>query len=114
MTGTPRQLLESLFRAAVAAAHPSTCLPPHLPEPPTIGRLIILAAGKAAGSMTEVAEAHYLHASRLPENRLSGVAVTRHGYGRPTRLIPVIEAGHPVPDDAGLKGAARALELADG
>jgi hydroxypyruvate reductase len=113
MTGTPRQMLESLFRAAVAAAHPSTCLPLHLPDPPKSGRLIILAAGKAAGSMTEVAEAHYLHASRLPENRLSGVAVTRHGYGRPTRHIPVIEAGHPVPDDAGLKGAARALELAD-
>ena len=57
MTGTPRQLLESLFRAAVAAAHPATCLPPHLPEPPPTGRLIVLAAGKAAGSMTEVAEA---------------------------------------------------------
>jgi hydroxypyruvate reductase len=61
--------------------------------------------------MTEVAEAHYLH--RLPDHRLTGVAVTRHGYGRPTRTIPVIEAGHPVPDEAGLKGTARALELAD-
>jgi hydroxypyruvate reductase len=111
MTAAPRQLLESLFRAAVAAAHPSTCLPRHLPEPPESGRLIVLAAGKAAGSMTEVAEAHYLH--RLPDHQFTGVAVTRHGYGRPTRTIPVIEAGHPVPDEAGLKGTARALELAD-
>jgi hydroxypyruvate reductase len=110
MTEPARQLLESLFRTAVAAVHPSTCLPPHLP-PPASGRLIILAAGKAAGSMTEVAEAHYL--VQLPANRLAGVAVTRHGYGRPTRIVPVIEAGHPVPDEAGLKGTARALTLAD-
>jgi glycerate 2-kinase len=79
---------------------PVGCLPPNLPEPPPRGRLIILAAGKAAGSMTEVAERHYL--AQLPPNRLAGIAVTRHGYGRPTRHIPVIEAGHPVPDAAGL------------
>jgi glycerate 2-kinase len=106
-----RDLLESLFCSAVAAAHPSRCLPPHLPEPPARGRLIVLAAGKAAGSLTEVAEQHYL--SRLPESRLSGIAVTRHGYGRPTRLIPVIEAGHPVPDQAGLDGAEKMLAIAD-
>jgi glycerate 2-kinase len=104
-------LLESLFRAAVGAAHPSRCLPPNLPEPPPRGRLIVLAAGKGAGSLTEVAEQHYL--TVLPENRLDGIAVTRHGYGRPTRRIPVVEAGHPVPDAAGLAGTERALTLAD-
>jgi len=103
-------LLESLFRTAVAAAHPSQCLPPNLPEPPSRGRLIVLAAGKAAGSMTQAAEQHYL--GRIAEDRLAGIAVTRHGYGRPTRHIPVVEAGHPVPDEAGLKGTERALALA--
>jgi len=53
-----RALLDGLFRTAIAAAHPSSCLPPHLPPPPTSGRLIVLAAGKAAGAMTEVAEQH--------------------------------------------------------
>jgi hydroxypyruvate reductase len=106
-----RDLLESLFRAAVSAAHPTRCLPPSLPEPPQCGRLIVLAAGKGAGALTEVAEAHYL--AQLPEDRLEGIAVTRHGYGRPTRRITVVEAGHPVPDEAGLKGTERALALAD-
>jgi glycerate 2-kinase len=106
-----RELLESLFRTAVAAAHPSRCLPPNLPEPPPRGRLVLLAAGKGAGSLTEVAEQHYL--AQLPESRLDGIAVTRHGYGRPTRHIPVIEAGHPVPDAAGLAGTERTLVLAD-
>jgi len=110
--GTPtRELLESLFRTAVGAAHPTAVLPPNLPEPPPRGRLVILAAGKAAGSMTEVAEAHYL--AQLPLQRLAGLAVTRHGYGRKTRHIPVIEAGHPVPDKAGISATRRLLKLAD-
>src|SRR5580704_4826823 len=112
MASQSRELLESLFRTAVGAAHPSRCLPPNLPEPPPRGRLVILAAGKGAGSLTEVAEGHYL--ALVPKSRLDGIAVTRHGYGRPTRRIPVVEAGHPVPDEAGLAGTERALTLADG
>jgi glycerate 2-kinase len=109
-----RPFLEDLFRTAVAAAHPATCLVPHLPPPPEGGRLIVLAAGKAAGSMTEVAERHYLDTLNVPPSRIAGLAVTRHGYARPTRLLPVIEAGHPVPDQASLDGAGKALALADG
>jgi hydroxypyruvate reductase len=108
-----RPFLEDLFAAAVAAAHPSTCLAPHLPAPPHGGRLIVLAAGKAAGSMAEVAERHYLDERNVRPDRLGGLAVTRHGYARPTRLLPVVEAGHPVPDQASLDGAARTLALAD-
>ena len=112
MATRSRDLLESLFRSAVAAAHPSRCLPPNLPEPPARGRLIVLAAGKAGGSFAEVAEQYYL--ARMPRERLAGIAVTRHGYGRPTKLIPVVEAGHPVPDEAGLAGAEKMLAVADG
>jgi glycerate 2-kinase len=108
-----RAFLEELYRIAVAAAHPSSCLVPHLPKPP-VGRLIVLAAGKAAGAMAEVAEAHYLDRLGFPPSRLAGVAVARHGYGRPTRIVARIEAGHPVPDDASLAGAERALALAEG
>jgi hydroxypyruvate reductase len=60
--------------------------------------------------MTQAAEQHYL--GRIADDRLTGIAVTRHGYGRPTRHIPIVEAGHPVPDEAGLKGTERALALA--
>jgi len=108
-----REFLETLFKTAIAAAHPASSMPPHLPAPPAQGRLILLAAGKAAGSMTETAERHYLDVHGVPERRIAGIAVTRHGYGRPTRLVPVIEAGHPVPDAAGLAGAQQALDLAD-
>jgi glycerate 2-kinase len=108
-----RPLLEDLFARAVAAAHPSTCLPQYLPPPPAHGRLILLAAGKAAGAMIEVAEQHYLGGGLTPA-RLEGIAVARHGYGRPTRAIRMVEAGHPVPDAAGLESATAALDYAKG
>ena len=108
-----RAFLADLFRTAVAAAHPAACLPPLLPQPPT-GKLILLAAGKAAGSMAEVAEDFYLNRLNLDPERLCGIAVARHGYGRPLQIVTMIEAGHPVPDGAGLDAALRALEFADG
>jgi hydroxypyruvate reductase len=113
VTKSGRAFLEELFHATVAAAHPESFLPPYLPEPLPSGRLILLAAGKAAGSMAEVAEQHYLDRRGVPTSRLIGLAVTRHGYGRPTRQVRMIEAGHPVPDAAGLAGALDTLALAD-
>jgi hydroxypyruvate reductase len=62
--------------------------------------------------MAAAAERHYLDALELDPARLSGIATTRHGHGVPTRRIKVIEAGHPVPDEAGLKGAEETLRLA--
>jgi glycerate 2-kinase len=107
-----RAFLADLFRIAVETAHPATFLPKLLPPPPP-GKLILLAAGKAAGSMAEVAEGFYLNRLGLSPERLCGIAVARHGYGRPLQVIKMVEAGHPVPDAAGLAAASRALELAD-
>jgi hydroxypyruvate reductase len=63
--------------------------------------------------MAEVAERHYVKDCRLPQSRITGVAVTRHGYARPTKLIRVVEAGHPVPDATGLAATLDTLALAD-
>ena len=106
-----RPLLRALYDAAVAAAHPDTVLAPHL-RPAPKGRVICLAAGKGAGAMAAAAERYYLDDLGLAPERLTGIATTRHGYGVPTRRIRVVEAGHPVPDEAGLKGAADTLALA--
>jgi glycerate 2-kinase len=106
-----RPLLRAIFDAAVAAAHPDVVLAAHL-RPVPKGRVICLAAGKAAAAMAAAAERHYLDALEMEPSRLSGIATTRHGHGVPTRRIKVIEAGHPVPDEAGLKGAEQSLHLA--
>jgi hydroxypyruvate reductase len=110
-TSAMRATARAIFDAAVARAHPAGCLPRHLPPPPASGRLILLAAGKAAGSMTALAEAHYLDAG-FPPGRLLGHAVARHGYTAATRQIPMRAAGHPVPDQGSIESAERALALA--
>jgi len=97
-----RGLLEESFRAAVAAADPLHILAPHLPAPPR-GRTFVAAAGKAAASMALAVEKSY-------RGDLEGIAITRYGHGLATRKIRVVEAGHPVPDEAGEAAAREILE----
>ena len=106
-----RPLLREIFDVAVAAAHPDVVLAAHL-RPVPKGRVICLAAGKAAAAMAAAAERHYLDQLGLAPSRLTGIATTRHGHGVPTRRIRVVEAGHPVPDEAGLMGAEDSLRMA--
>ena len=108
-----RPLLRAIFDAAVAAAHPDKILAQHLPPPPR-GRVILLATGKGGAALAAAAERHYLDTLGLSPQRLTGLATTRHGHAVPTRQIEVIEAGHPVPDEASLKAAERALQIARG
>ena len=100
----PRALLRSLFDAAVAAAHPRLCVPPHLPPPPASGRTIVVGAGKAAAAMARAVEDHW-------KGPLSGLVVTRDGYGVPCFKIEMIEASHPVPDERGRAAAGRMLGI---
>jgi len=99
-----RSLLEQSFRAAVAAADPLETLARHLPHPPR-GRTLVAAAGKAAASMSLAVERAW-----PPEAPLEGLAITRYKHSLPTQRVRVIEAGHPVPDDAGEAGARELLE----
>ena len=88
----------------MAAADPLQILGAHLPPPPK-GRTFVAAAGKAAASMALAVERHW-------SAPLEGIAVTRYQHGLPTRRVRVIEAGHPVPDEAGERAAAQILENA--
>ena len=99
-----RELLEESFRAAVAAANPLQILPAHLPPPPG-GRTFVAGAGKAAATMALAVEKHW-----PADSPLEGIALTRYGHGLPTSRIRVIEASHPIPDEAGEKAAREILE----
>ena len=105
----PEALLRRLFEAAIASAQPALCLPPHLPRPESLGqgRLIVIGAGKASAAMARVVEDHW-------PAPLSGLVVTRYGYGVACDRIEIVEASHPVPDEAGLHAAQRMLELVQG
>jgi glycerate 2-kinase len=107
----PGAFLRGLFDAAVAAASPAVCVPPNLPDPATVkGRIVVVGAGKAAAAMAQAVEQAWsddLH-------RVAGLVVTRYGHGVPTRKIEVVEAAHPVPDEAGQAAARRILAAVQG
>ena len=103
---TPSAVLRQMFDAAVAAAQPSLCLPPHLPPPPK-GRTIVIGAGKASAAMAMALEAHW-------PGPLEGLVVTRYGYQQPCQRIEIVQAAHPVPDAAGLAASQRIAQLVTG
>jgi glycerate 2-kinase len=108
MTPSPRDILESLFHAAVHAVSAQHCVGVHLPDQPRNGRVVVVGAGKAAAAMAAAVEAHW------PDQPMHGLVITRYGHGAPCRHIEVVEAGHPVPDEAGAAAAQRILSLVSG
>jgi hydroxypyruvate reductase len=72
----------------------------------TCERVLVLGAGKAGAPMVQVVEA------ALGDRLMGGLVVVKTGHGAPTRWIDVVEAGHPVPTQAGLDAGARVLQLA--
>ncbi|MBI1215349.1 MAG: DUF4147 domain-containing protein [Alphaproteobacteria bacterium] len=101
----PEELLRQMFQAAIAAAQPALCVPPHLPAAPK-GRLVVLGAGKASAAMAKAVEDNW-------KGELSGLVVTRYGYEVPCARIEIVQAAHPVPDKAGEQAARRMLDLAE-
>ncbi|MDP2085860.1 MAG: glycerate kinase [Gemmobacter sp.] len=106
MTDDDRILLTDLFTAAVAAADPLRALAAHLPARPP-GRTVVIGAGKGAAQLAAAFET-------LWDAPVSGVVVTRYGYGCPTRHIRVLEAAHPVPDAAGIAASAALFDAVRG
>ncbi|MCB9946467.1 MAG: glycerate kinase [Rhodospirillaceae bacterium] len=102
----PEALLRAMFDAAVAAAQPARCVPPHLPPVPK-GRTVVVGAGKASAAMARAVEDAW-------PGDLSGLVVTRYGHAVPCERIEIVEAAHPVPDAAGRAAAGRILEMVRG
>jgi hydroxypyruvate reductase len=105
-TFDPRELLQRMFLAAVASAQPALCVPRFIPHAPA-GRIVVIGAGKASAAMARAVEDCY-------PSRLEGIVVTRYGYAQPCERIEIVEAAHPVPDEAGLSASTRMLELVSG
>ena len=93
---SPDAPLRRMFDAMVASAQPERCVAAHLPAPDTLrgGRVIVIGAGKASAAMAQAVESRW-------DGPLTGLVVTRHGYAAPCARIEIVEAAHPVPDEAG-------------
>lgn len=99
-------LMKAMFNAAVQAALPQNTLPAFIPKPPK-GRTIVVGAGKGSAAMAQVLEQHFT-------GTCSGLIVTRYGHGVACQKIEIVEAAHPVPDDAGSKAAVRMMAMVQG
>jgi glycerate 2-kinase len=109
----PRAFLRALYDAAVARAQPAVVMREFLPTPPK-GRTVAIGGGKASGAMAAALDALWPAAAPL-----SGVVLTRYDHvpasyrARPGR-IDLREAAHPVPDEAGRRGALDMLSAVRG
>jgi glycerate 2-kinase len=107
MLTNPRQFLLDLYDSAVAAVSAEKSLAAFLPPQPKTGRTLVIGAGKGAAAMARAVEQHW-------SGELSGLVVTRYGHGAECSRIEVVEASHPVPDEAGRAAAARMLQMVQG
>ncbi len=103
----PRKFLKSLFKIAVAKAQPGECVPQYLSKLDFKERTLVFGAGKASAAMAQAVE-QYTSAS------LEGLVITRYGYAVECQQIKIVEAGHPVPDEQGMRAAASILKTASG
>lgn len=101
-----KEFLSQLFHAAVERADPKRALSEALPEKPA-GKTVVIGAGKGAAQLAAAFE-------DLWDDPLSGTVVTRYGYASPCKTIKVLEASHPVPDEAGLAAAKALFEAVSG
>jgi hydroxypyruvate reductase len=106
-TLAPRQFLRDLYSSAVNAVSAEKCLPAFLPEPSPNGRTLVIGAGKGAAAMAKAVEDRW-------QGDISGLVVTRYGHGADCKRIEVVEAAHPVPDEAGRAAAGRMMEMVQG
>ncbi|QWE16486.1 glycerate kinase [Polynucleobacter sp. AP-Nino-20-G2] len=107
-------ILKNAFAAALAVADPQKIVPVYLRnifpvgEEPQ-GKCLVVGAGKASASMASALESYAK--THWPKVTLEGVVLTRYGHHSPTSHIRIIEAGHPVPDQAGMDGAREIFQL---
>ncbi|SFT10695.1 hydroxypyruvate reductase [Sulfitobacter marinus] len=101
----PETLLRDLFDVAVEVADPMQSLARFLPPRPA-GRVVVIGAGKASARMAEAVEAEW--------GPCEGLVITRYGYARLCQGIEIVEAAHPVPDQAGVTATKRMIALMEG
>lgn len=103
----PKQFLFDLFSCAVSSVSARECLPPFLSGLSSKGHTLVIGAGKGAAEMAQVVENNW-------EGQLTGLVVTPYGHSVVCKNIEVVEAAHPVTDEAGQRSALRILQMVQG
>ena len=111
-----RQYARQIWETALDAANPATCIHNNLHVEGNVlsvgkshlrmeGKLIVIGAGKAASRMAQVVE------EMLGDRITDGLVVTKYEHALPLRRIRQVEAGHPIPDLAGVEAVRQIREV---
>ena len=116
-----RKAAIEIFGAAVQAVDPAAAIHRHMKREGTrltiggevldlaaVWQIVVVGLGKAGASMAGAVE------EILGERIQRGVVVTKYGHVQPMKTIRLHEAGHPVPDEAGIAGAQAILDCVKG
>jgi hydroxypyruvate reductase len=115
-----RKNLTEIFSGALQAVLPDKAVKRHLSLEGSVlrigshevgldhvRRILVVGFGKASAAMAREVE------NILGERIDAGVVVTKYGHGLPLKRIRVMEAGHPVPDENGVRATREILDLVD-
>jgi len=119
--GNPRSDIRAIFDAGLKAADPGEAIRHSVTlegklllvgdrhyDLGSFDRVMIVGAGKAAASMAAALE------DILGPYLTEGIITTKYGHGCALNVVSVTEAGHPIPDDVGVRGSRRILDLLEG
>ncbi len=108
----------NIFNSGLKAVEPDTALKSHcslsgdifkagnsIYKLDNFNKVYVIGGGKAALPMAKAVE------DILGDRIARGVVVTKYGYGGDAGKIKVIEAGHPIPNENGVKGGKEIINL---
>ncbi len=103
-----KNILLEMFNQAVLVSHPSNIMKNYIPDIEPSGKVIVVGAGKGSAEMARSFEEAWYNKGYKD---LSGLVITRYGHKKKCKNINIIEASHPVPDQAGLKATKEMIKL---
>ena len=104
-----RTCADNIIHSAISAVLPDTAVKRALEEAVFPGRVILVAAGKAAWQMARAAY------EALGRSIDMGIVITKYGHVRgPIGDLICLEAGHPIPDENSFAATQRALDMVTG
>jgi len=103
-----KNILLDMFNQAVLVSHPANIMKNYIPNVEPSGKVMVVGAGKGSAEMARAYEEAWY---KKGYKNLSGLVITRYGHKKECKNIKIVEASHPVPDQAGLKATKEIIKL---
>ena len=103
-----KNILLDMFNQAVLVSHPANIMKNYIPNVEPSGKVMVVGAGKGSAEMARAYEEAWY---KKGYKNLSGLVITRYGHKKECKNIKIVEASHPVPDQAGIKATKEIIKL---